>query len=146
MALICRLIANQQNLTVSASYPHVRHLKLADPLDKKQIPILTLTGTDFCHSFFLDEIIRGNKKPVKIINSYLGYITSRSFSHIISALVVSFLMKHDCAVVCFISTEVDCSLFSLVSLVSSLICLKFELLLVGRRTLWQVVLPFYVCV
>ena len=31
MSLICRLNANQHNLTVSKSFPHLRHLKLAVP-------------------------------------------------------------------------------------------------------------------
>ena len=114
MPLICRLIANQQNLTVSKSYPNLRHLKLAVPLEEKHMSIEILIGIDYYSSVF-----QGNKNELEAKNSYLECFVSGSFFHIISVLIVSSLMKHDCAVVCFNALEVDCSLFSLLLVASS---------------------------
>ena len=46
MPSICTPIANQQNLTVSKTYPHLRHLKLADPFDENHMPVEMLVGIE----------------------------------------------------------------------------------------------------
>ena len=72
MPSICTPIANQHNLTVSKSYLRLRNLKFADPFDEKHMPIEMLIGIDYYHSFFLDEIIRGNEnEPVS--NNFLSW-------------------------------------------------------------------------
>ena len=53
------------------SYPHLSHLKLADPFDEN-MSIEMLVGMDYYHLFFLDEIIRGNEIEPEAVNSHLG--------------------------------------------------------------------------
>ena len=80
--LICTPIANQQNLTVSKSYSHLRHLELAHPFDEKHMSIKMLIGIDYYHSFFQEKIIRGNENEPVTKNPYLGWIVSGSFKHV----------------------------------------------------------------
>ena len=80
--LICTPIANQQNLTVSKSYSHLRHLELAHPFDEKHISIKMLIGIDYYHSFFQEKIIRDNENEPVTKNPYLGWIVSGSFKHV----------------------------------------------------------------
>ena len=81
MTLICTPIANQRNLTVSRSYLHSRHLKLADLFDNKK-HIEMLKGVDYYHSLLLDEIIRGNENGPFPVNSHIEWIVSGSFKHV----------------------------------------------------------------
>ena len=76
-----RPITNQQNLTASKSYPHLRHLKLTDPFDEKHMSIDMLIAI-ITTRFFQDEIIRGNENEPVAINSNLGWIVSGSFKHV----------------------------------------------------------------
>ena len=47
-------------------------LKLGNPFNEKHVSIEMLVGIDYNHSFFLDEIIKGNENYAVAINFYPG--------------------------------------------------------------------------
>ena len=62
---ICTPITNQMVTWVSQNYPYLKNLRLPDSFDEQLMKTDILIGTDFYHTFFTDEIIRGkSKEPV----------------------------------------------------------------------------------
>ena len=76
---ICSPLTNQKIASVSQSYPHLKNLKLADPFTDETMNIDILVGTDFYHTFFTDEVIRGKSNEPVALSSHFGWILSGSF-------------------------------------------------------------------
>ena len=76
---ICSPITNQMVTRVSQNYPHLKNLKLADSFDEQLMNIDILIGTDFYHTFFTDEIIRGKSNEPVALSSHFGWALSGNY-------------------------------------------------------------------
>ena len=61
---------------VSQNYPHLKNLKLAGSFDEQFMNKDILIGTDFYHTFFTDEIIRGKSNEPVALRSHFGWVLS----------------------------------------------------------------------
>ena len=76
---ICSPITNQMGTWVSQNYPHLKNLRLADSFDEQLMNIDILIGTDFYHTFFTDEIIRGKSNKPVALSSHFGWVLSGNY-------------------------------------------------------------------
>ena len=72
-------ITNQMVARVPQNYPHLKNARLADSFPEQLMSIDRLIVTNFCHTFFTDEIKRGKSNEPFALISHIGWVLSENY-------------------------------------------------------------------